>query len=71
MSTWLLVWLVLTLLSMVALGAVLIGVVRQALVLSRSLGRFTQEVGPLAAEIGDQTSRIAGHGAGRHRPSRG
>lgn len=71
MSTWLLVWLVLTVLSIVALGAILIGVVRQALVLSRSLGRFTEEVGSLASEIGDQTSHIAGHGAGRRRASRG
>lgn len=52
MSTWLVVWLVLTSLSILALAAVLVGLVRQALVLSRSLSRFTEEVGPLAAEIG-------------------
>jgi hypothetical protein len=70
MSTWLLVWLVLTVLSIVALGAVLVGVVRQALVLSRSLGRFTEEVGSLATEIGGQTDRVARHGTGRRGPPR-
>jgi hypothetical protein len=64
-STWILVWLVLTVLSIVALGAVLVGLVRQAMVLSRSLGRFTEEVGSLATEIGGQTDRVAGRGAGR------
>ena len=68
MSTWILVWLVLTILSIVALGALLIGLVRQALVLSRSLSRFTHEVGPLTSEIGDQTDRVAGHGADRRGP---
>ncbi len=63
MSTWLLVWLVLTVVSIVALGAILIGLVRQALVLSRSLGRFTEEVAPLAAEIGRETDRVGGHGS--------
>jgi hypothetical protein len=67
-STWILVWLVLTVLSIVALGAVLIGLVRQAFVLSRSLGRFTDEVGPLAAEIGRRTDRVAGHGEDRSGP---
>jgi hypothetical protein len=65
-STWILVWLVLTVLSIVALGAVLVGLVRQALVLSRSLGRFTEEVGGLAGEIGGQADRVAAHGVGRH-----
>jgi hypothetical protein len=66
-STWILVWLALTLLSIVALAAILIGLVRQAFVLSRSLSRFTEEVGPLATEIGRQTDHVAGHGADRPR----
>ena len=70
MSTWILVWLVLTLLSIVALAAILIGLVRQAFVLSRSLSRFTDEVGPLATEIGRQTDHVAGHGADRPRTPR-
>ena len=70
MSTWLVVWLVLTSLSILALIAVLVGLVRQALVLSRSLSRFTDEVGPLATEIGRQTDHVAGHGADRPRTPR-
>ena len=52
MSAWLVVWLVLTALSVLALIAVLSGLVREALVLGRSLRRFSEEVAPLAAEIG-------------------
>ncbi len=63
MAVWILVWLVLTVVSLVALGAILVGVVREALVLSRSLGRFTDEAGSLAAEIGHETDRVAGHGS--------
>jgi hypothetical protein len=70
MSTWLVVWLVLTLLSIVALGAVLFGLVREALVLSRSLSRFSEEVGPLASEIGQQGQRAAARGSDLQPPTR-
>ena len=63
MSSWLIVWLILTLLSIVAIGAVLAALVRQALVLSRSVGRFSEEVGPLAADIGREGDRAASHGS--------
>jgi hypothetical protein len=63
MSTWLLVWLVLTGLSILALGAVIVGLVRQALVLMRSIGRFNDEVGPLASEIGREGDRASQRGA--------
>ncbi|MBA3689868.1 MAG: hypothetical protein H0W82_00460 [Actinobacteria bacterium] len=63
MAVWILVWLVLTVVALVALGAILVGVVREALVLSRSLGRFTDEVGSLAAEIGHETDRVTEHGS--------
>jgi hypothetical protein len=66
-STWLIVWLVLTLVSIVAIGAVLAALVRQALVLSRSVGRFSEEVGPLAADIGREGDRATSHGS-RLRP---
>jgi hypothetical protein len=62
-STWLIVWLVLTLVSIVAIGAVLAAVVRQALVLSRSVGRFNEEVGPLASEISRDGGRAASRGS--------
>jgi hypothetical protein len=70
MTTWLVVWLVLTLLSILALTAVLAGVVRNALVLSRSIGRFSEEVGPLAAEIGQEGGRAADRGSNLQQPTR-
>ena len=70
MSTWLVVWLVLTLLSTLALGAVLVGLVRQALVLSRSLSRFTEETAPLAEEIGRGRERAADRGSNLEVPAR-
>jgi hypothetical protein len=70
MSTWLVVWLVLTLLSIVALGAVLFGLVREALVLSRSLSRFSEEIGPLASEIGRQGQRAGARGSDLQPPTR-
>jgi hypothetical protein len=70
MSTWLLVWLVLTGLSILALAAVIAGLVRQALVLSRSIGRFNDEVGPLAAEIGREGERASERGSDLQPPGR-
>jgi hypothetical protein len=70
MSTWLVVWLVLTSLSILALIAVLAGLVRQALVLSRSLSRFTEEVGPLAAAIGREGGRASARGSHLEAPGR-
>ena len=68
MSGWLVVWLVLTLLSIVALAAVLVGLVRSALVLGRSVSRFGEELGPLTSEIGDQGRRAAERGSSLQRP---
>jgi hypothetical protein len=62
-STWLIVWLILTLVSIVAIGAVLAAVVRQALVLMRSVGRFNEEVGPLASEVGREGERASARGS--------
>ena len=70
MSAWLVVWLVLTALSILAVTAVLVGLVRQALVVSRSLSRFSEEVGPLAAEIGREGDRAADRGTHLETPGR-
>ena len=70
MEPWLVVWLVLTSLSILALIAVLAGLVRQALILSRSLSRFTEEVGPLAAEIGREGDRASERGSHLEAPGR-
>jgi hypothetical protein len=67
------VWLVVGLVTTVAVIAVLIALVRHVLVLGRSLTRFQREVGPIAQEIGAQGERattrswlrVGGGGSGR------
>jgi hypothetical protein len=51
MSDVALVWLVIALVSTAAVAAVLIGLVRHVLVLVRALGRFRNEVSPVAEDI--------------------
>ena len=70
MSTWLVVWLVLTLLSTLALAAVMVGLVRQALVLMRTVSRFTEEIGPLTDEISREGGRASARGSSLERPGR-
>jgi len=53
MTTTALVWLVVGLLSLVAVLAVLIALIRQLFVVGRAAGRFQDEVGPLTQEIGE------------------
>ena len=53
MTTTALVWLVVGLLSLVAVLAVLIALIRHLFVLGRAAGRFQDEVGPLTREIGE------------------
>ncbi|MGA9160695.1 MAG: hypothetical protein WB297_07510 [Actinomycetota bacterium] len=52
MTTTALVWLVVGLVSLIAVSAVLVALVRHLFVLGRAAGRFRDEVGPLAQEIG-------------------
>ena len=63
MTTTALVWLVVGLVSLVAVSAVLIALVRHLFVLGRAAGRFRDEVGPLAQEIGG----LAGTASSRSR----
>jgi hypothetical protein len=44
--------------------------VRQALVLMRSVSRFTEEIGPMAAEIGREGERAADRGSKLQPPAR-
>jgi hypothetical protein len=53
MTTTALVWLVVGLLSLVAVLAVLIALIRHLFVVGRAAGRFQDEVGPLTQEIGE------------------
>jgi hypothetical protein len=45
------VWLIVGLLSTIAVSAMLIALVRHVFVLGRAIGRFQQEVSPIAEEI--------------------
>jgi hypothetical protein len=45
------VWLIVGLLTSVAVSALLIALVRHVIVLARALGRFQQEVSPIAQDI--------------------
>jgi hypothetical protein len=58
------VWFTVTLVTLLAVAAVLIGLVRHVVGLGRTLRRFQEEVTPIAEEIsaaGDRTaSRVAG-----------
>ncbi len=57
MSAPVVVWLVVGLVSLMAVAAVLVGLVRHVLLLARTLGRFQEEVSPLAQEIAAESDR--------------
>lgn len=59
MSTVTVVWFVIALVTLAAVIAVLIALIRHALVLGRSLRRFQEEVTPLAREISAQGDRAS------------
>jgi len=52
-------WLVLGLVTTVAVLALLIALVRHVFVLGRALGRFQEEVGPIARDIASEGDRAA------------
>jgi hypothetical protein len=64
MTTTALVWLVVGFVSLVAVLAVLIALIRHVLVLGRAAGRFQDEVGPLTQEIGELADAASGRGRG-------
>jgi hypothetical protein len=53
------VWIVVGLVTVVALLAVLIGLLRHALVLMRTLGRFQREVTPIAEALSAEADRAS------------
>ena len=74
MSTVLIVWLVIGLLSATVTIAMLIALIRHVLVLGRAIGRFGAEVSTIANEIaaateaaGDRSQRMAARSATRSR----
>ncbi|HXF35575.1 MAG TPA: hypothetical protein VNO17_00150 [Actinomycetota bacterium] len=71
MSAPVVVWVVVGLVTTVAMAAVLAGLVRHVLLLGRTAGRFRREVGDLAREVGEEAARAAGRSPGRVRRGRG
>jgi hypothetical protein len=53
------VWLIVGLLTTIAVSALLIALVRHVIVLARALGRFQQEVSPIARDIASAGERAS------------
>ncbi|MDP9329584.1 MAG: hypothetical protein M3P11_02920 [Actinomycetota bacterium] len=64
MSSWILAWLLVAILSTVAVIAVLVALVRHALSVGRAVRRFNDEVGPLADEIATNAARASDRAGG-------
>jgi hypothetical protein len=62
-STPAVVWLTITLVSFVVIGALLAGLARHVMLLGRTLKRFQEEVTPLAEEIVSEGDRASGRSA--------
>ena len=69
MSTWLVVWFVAGLTTTALLVAFGIALARHGLVLGRTARQMADEVGPIAADIQQESARVA-DGAARLRPSK-
>ena len=70
MTTIAFVWLVVGLLSLVAVLAVLIALIRHLFVLGRAARRFQDEVGPLTQQIGELADSASGRSRGMPRGPR-
>lgn len=71
MSTWLVVWLVVGLVTLVAVAAFAIFLVRHVLILGRTAGRMQDELAPLAQEISRESARAGDRAANLRMPSKG
>jgi hypothetical protein len=67
-STWLLVWLVVGLVTTAALAACAIWLVRHVMLLGRTVGRVQEELAPLAEEISRGSARASDRAAGLRMP---
>jgi hypothetical protein len=68
MSSVFVVWIGVTLVTLVAVAAVLIGLVRHVLGLGRTLRRFRDEVTPIAQDISAEGDRAASRASGMSPP---
>jgi hypothetical protein len=53
------VWLLVTLLTTVAVGVVVTAIVRQVILLGRATGRFQDEVRPISEELSAESARAS------------
>jgi hypothetical protein len=59
MATWIVVWLVVSLVTVVALAAVSVALVRHAIVIGRTAREAAEEVGPIAREVAAERARAS------------
>ena len=71
MSTWILVWFILAVVSTLALVACLLGLVRQGLLLGRTARRAQEEIQPFADAISREGERASATVANFQVPGRG
>jgi hypothetical protein len=69
-STWLVVWLVVGLVTTVALAACAIWLVRHVLILGRTVGRVQEELSPISEKISRESARASERAVGLRMPSR-
>jgi hypothetical protein len=70
-STWLVVWLVVGLVTTAALVATAVWLVRHVILVGRSMGRVQEELGPLTEEISRASARASERAASLRMPSHG
>jgi hypothetical protein len=70
-STWLVVWLVVGLVTTAALVATAVWLVRHVILVGRSLGQVQEELGPLTEEISRESARGSERAASLRMPSSG
>jgi hypothetical protein len=58
-NTWILVWLVVTLLSTIAVAVVLVALVRHGALVGRTAKKLQREVGAMTDELARQSSRAS------------
>jgi hypothetical protein len=65
------VWIIVGLVSTLAIAVVLVGLVRHVFLLGRTLRRFQEEVQPIAEDIAAQGERASSRAAGLSSPKAG
>jgi hypothetical protein len=62
-SSWLIWWFVIVLVTTLVITVVIVGLVRHGLVLGRAAQRFQEEIGPLTDEIAAERDRASARAA--------